>query len=168
MSFHTDYENWQRRTQVQHCPVCNAQPMPQGMLDIVELPHSWLSAEPVECLQGACHLVAKRHVVELYELDEPDLLALMREVQLCARALHKVTGAVKINYEIHGNTVPHLHVHLYPRYREDPFPGGAIDYTQKRRWYTDAEFEAFVLSMRKEIALGQETGFLASKPGFSS
>jgi diadenosine tetraphosphate (Ap4A) HIT family hydrolase len=22
---------------------------------------------------------------------------------------------VKLNYEIHGNTIPHLHMHLYPR-----------------------------------------------------
>jgi len=106
----------------------------------------------LECLEGACHLIAKRHVVELYELDDQELLSLMREVKLCARALHKVTGAVKINYEIHGNTVPHLHIHLYPRYVDDPFPGQAIDYHQKRRWYTDAEFGVFVTRMRKEIA----------------
>ena len=151
MSFHTSYEKWQRMTQVQNCPVCNQQRMQQGMLDIVELPNSWLSAEPMACLKGTCHLIAKRHVVELYELDDHELLSLMQEVQLCTRALQKVTNAVKINYEIHGNTVPHLHMHLYPRYMDDPFPGQAIDYNQKRRWHTDTEFESFVSNMRKEI-----------------
>ena len=33
----------------------------------------------------------------------------------------------KINYEIHGNTVPHLHLHLYPRFDGDPFAGRPID-----------------------------------------
>ena len=55
------------------------------------------------------------------------------------------------NYEIHGNTVPHLHIHLYPRTIGDPFPGQAIDYAQKKDWYTGGEFEHFVDDMRKTI-----------------
>jgi len=151
MSFHNEYERWLSMTEIQNCPICNQLPMPEGMEDIVELPNSWLSAEPVECLKGACHLVAKKHAVELYELNEDELLAWMKEVQLCARALKRVTNAVKINYEIHGNTIPHLHIHLYPRYKEDPFPGQPIDYNQKTRLYTTGEFETFVNNMRAEI-----------------
>ena len=51
--------------------------------------------------------------------------------------------------------LPHLHVHLYPRYRDDPFPGKAIDYHKKQRWYTEDEFRLFVVRMREAIA---ETG----------
>jgi diadenosine tetraphosphate (Ap4A) HIT family hydrolase len=152
MSFHTDLEKWLARSDPAQCPVCRQLPMPEGMVDIVELPSSWLTAEPVECLRGACHLTAKIHVLELYELDDSELLALMRDVQVCARALKSVTGAVKINYEIHGNTLPHLHVHLYPRYMDDPFPGKSIDYNQKERQYSDDEFEEFVGDMRKAIS----------------
>jgi diadenosine tetraphosphate (Ap4A) HIT family hydrolase len=32
-----------------------------------------------------------------------------------------------MNYEIHGNSIPHLHLHLYPRFRGDPYEGRAID-----------------------------------------
>jgi diadenosine tetraphosphate (Ap4A) HIT family hydrolase len=32
-----------------------------------------------------------------------------------------------MNYEIHGNTIPHLHVHLFLRYKGDPFEGGPIN-----------------------------------------
>lgn len=31
-----------------------------------------------------------------------------------------------MNYEIHGNTIPHLHMHLYPRYAGDPYEGRPI------------------------------------------
>lgn len=152
MSFHTQYDRWQRMTSAEHCPVCNRAPMPEGMEDVVESAYAWLNAEPVECLKGACHLTAKRHVVELYELPEDELLALMKELQLCTKALKRVTSAVKINIETHGNSLPHLHFHLYPRYLDDPFPGKAIDYAQKRSMYAEGEFEAFVSALREEIA----------------
>jgi hypothetical protein len=31
------------------------------------------------------------------------------------------------SYEIHGNSIPHLHLHLYPRHAGAPFVGGPID-----------------------------------------
>jgi diadenosine tetraphosphate (Ap4A) HIT family hydrolase len=34
---------------------------------------------------------------------------------------------IKMNYEIHGNTLPHLHLHLFPRHPDDPCVGGPID-----------------------------------------
>jgi diadenosine tetraphosphate (Ap4A) HIT family hydrolase len=152
VSFHSNYEQWLKMAQRENCPVCRNLPMPEGMVDIVELPSSWLSAEPIECLKGACHLTAKQHVVELFELSESELLPLMKEVQLCAKALKEVTHAIKINYEIHGNSLPHLHVHLYPRTMDDPFPGNAIDYHAKSPLYGAGEFDSFVSGMRQAIA----------------
>jgi diadenosine tetraphosphate (Ap4A) HIT family hydrolase len=136
----------------ENCPVCKQLPMPEGMVDIVELPSSWLSAEPRECLKGACHLTAKIHAIELYELADSELSALMTDLKRCASALKRVTNAVKINYEIHGNTIPHLHVHLYPRYMDDPFPNQAINPYQKQSdLYGEGEFDRFVEMMRNEL-----------------
>lgn len=157
MSFHTDYESWIKMSDSRNCPACLNEPMPPGTVDVAELPHSWLIAEPFECLYGACHLVAKKHVIELYELDDVELLGLMKDVSRCARAVKTVTNSVKINYEIHGNTAPHLHVHLYPRYLDDPFPGRAIDYSQKINQYpAEGEFERFVSTLKQTIEGGQD------------
>jgi diadenosine tetraphosphate (Ap4A) HIT family hydrolase len=46
---------------------------------------------------------------------------------LVGRALNDELRPAKMNYEIHGNTIPHLHLHLYPRTAEDPFVGRPID-----------------------------------------
>jgi diadenosine tetraphosphate (Ap4A) HIT family hydrolase len=46
---------------------------------------------------------------------------------LVARALNDELRPAKMNYEIHGNTVPHLHLHVYPRTLKDPFVGRPID-----------------------------------------
>lgn len=155
MSFHNNYNDWKKMTARENCPVCNRQPLPGGMVDVAELPSSWLNAESAECLQGACRLVAKQHAIEVYELTDDELLGLMKDLKKCARALKNVTGAVKINYEIHGNTLPHLHIHLYPRYIDDPFPGRPIDFNQKRAdLYQEGEFASFVEEMRRELAGG--------------
>ena len=151
MSFHTNYEKWLWLSEPRNCPVCMNAPMPPGMVDMVELPHAWLSAEPVAPLKGTCSLIARRHLVELYEFEEDELLGFMKEMQLCLKALKTVTGAIKMNFETHGNTVPHLHFRLYPRYLDDPFPGKAIDYQQTGNWFGPGEFEAFVEEMRKEM-----------------
>ena len=42
---------------------------------------------------------------------------------LVSRALLQVLRPVKLNYDVLGNSVPHLHTHLVPRYADDPHPG---------------------------------------------
>lgn len=152
MSFHNNYEKWELKARRENCPVCNAEPMPEGMIDLYELPHSWLNTEPIECIKWACHVTSKYHGIELYDLNDHEILGLMKDVQIYAKALKKVTNAVKINYEIHGNTIPHLHIHLYPRYMDDPYAGKPIDYNNKRAdIYIDGEYNVFVANMRKEL-----------------
>lgn len=161
MSFHTRYDRWLKQTDPANCPVCNQAPMPESMVDLAELPHSWLNAEPVDCLWGACHLTAKAHGPELFDLTPEELHDLMDDVAVCARALKTVTGAVKINYEIHGNSMPHLHIHLYPRYMDDPFPGQPIDYRQKQAdLYQSGEYERFIEEMRTALGnlYGEDAG----------
>jgi hypothetical protein len=51
----------------------------------------------------------------------------MRDAQRVSKSLSAATGAVKLNYEIHGNSLPHLHMHFFPRYRGDRFEGRPID-----------------------------------------
>jgi len=96
--------------------------------------------------------VLKPHVIELYELSDEDSAAFMRDVKVASLALKKVTGAVKINYEIHGNTIPHMHMHLYPRQIGDRFENGPIDWRGKTpKTYEDGEFEAFIERMKTAI-----------------
>ena len=68
----------------------------------------------VDPVDYAC-VVARTHVVEPFDLPGLQRRRYWEEVLRSARALRDVTGAAKVNYEIHGNTVPHLHTHLYAR-----------------------------------------------------
>ncbi len=152
MSFHYNFERWEKFTKKEYCPICNAEPMPEGMEDVYELYYTWLNAEPKECIKGACHVTSKIHALELYELNDEELLGFMKEVNIYAKALKKITKCVKINYEIHGNTIPHLHLHLYPRFLDDPFPGKAIDYNKKSmEIYKEGEYDQFIQQLKEEI-----------------
>ncbi len=64
-----------------------------------------------------------RHVVEPYDLAETEAGAYWRDVLTVARALATFYRPLKMNYQTLGNTVPHLHTHLLPRFVDDPAPG---------------------------------------------
>lgn len=64
-----------------------------------------------------------RHVNEPTELTEAEAAGYWAEVLEVARALIGLYRPLKMNYETLGNSLPHLHTHLVPRFREDPRPG---------------------------------------------
>lgn len=64
-----------------------------------------------------------RHVVEPTELSNDEAAMYGREVLIVGRALEETFSPVKLNYNVLGNSVPHLHTHVVPRYADDPRPG---------------------------------------------
>jgi diadenosine tetraphosphate (Ap4A) HIT family hydrolase len=73
--------------------------------------------------RGLSHVYFRgRHVVEPTELEPAESARFWAEVLLAARALEQAFEPVKMNYDILGNALPHLHVHLVPRYADDPRP----------------------------------------------
>jgi diadenosine tetraphosphate (Ap4A) HIT family hydrolase len=65
-----------------------------------------------------------RHVTEPTELSDEEASAYWRDVLTTAKALISYYAPMKMNYETLGNSLPHLHTHLVPRYSTgDPNPG---------------------------------------------
>jgi diadenosine tetraphosphate (Ap4A) HIT family hydrolase len=64
-----------------------------------------------------------RHVAEPTELADEDAARYWLEVLRVGRALESHLQPVKLNYELLGNSLPHLHTHVMPRYADDPRPG---------------------------------------------
>jgi len=114
-SFHYRYPIYNKESDKKYCPCCNNEPQPDGLMDIAELEYSWFTAERVAQgrLFGKCHVLSKKHYVHLFDMTEDDLKGFMGDIHKAAKALQEVTGAVKINYEIHGNTGPHLFQKFY-------------------------------------------------------
>jgi diadenosine tetraphosphate (Ap4A) HIT family hydrolase len=43
----------------------------------------------------------------------------MEDVSRIAEALFRALNPIKMNYDLLGNLVPHIHWHVIPRFRED-------------------------------------------------
>jgi diadenosine tetraphosphate (Ap4A) HIT family hydrolase len=84
----------------------------------------WLSVN--QSVPGYCVLVCTKHVREPYDLAQNERMAFFEDMMRAAQALESVFHAVKMNFEILGNAVPHLHCHIKPRYYGDPAPGKPI------------------------------------------
>ena len=89
-------------------------------LQIAELNHSYLMLNRDQFFPGYCFLISKEHVTELFHLQPQVRQELIEEVNLAAATLAAVIKPDKINYELLGNMVPHMHWHLVPRFIEDP------------------------------------------------
>jgi diadenosine tetraphosphate (Ap4A) HIT family hydrolase len=104
------------------CPFCrklgelDAQPAS----DVVwRFPHSVALLGTWQYYHGYCLLISSRHATELSGLDGPERREYLVEMCLLARAIEDCFRPRKMNYELLGNQVPHLHWHLFPRYGHD-------------------------------------------------
>lgn len=88
------------------CPICR---QGEPLLVLLEMQASWVTAPPTAPLPGYVCVVSKRHVVEPYQLRPIERQMWWEEVMLAAEAITELLRSPKMNYEIHGNTIPHLH-----------------------------------------------------------
>lgn len=120
----SDEAEWSRRREAAGCIICTA----GAPLDVIaESSSCWVIAQTDAPLPAYVCVVSKEHVCEPFELPPDDQSAFWLDAMLVAAAVSAVDQPTKMNYEIHGNTLPHLHLHLFPRHRDDPFVGGPID-----------------------------------------
>src|SRR5207237_10057165 len=135
----TDLADWEKQRSVVDCQVCRIKQNAS-----VQLEASWVLIGPDDPVRGYACLVFGRHAIELHELTEAEGTALMRDIRKLSAAVARIMKPMKMNYEVHGNTAPHLHVHFFPRYRGDQFEGGLIDPRVARRSAcAPGEFERF-------------------------
>ena len=106
------------------CDTCHTQ-WPGDGYWIADLETSVAYLNDDQFFPGASLLVLKRHATELFQLTRLERTKLIEEVAAVARALMESFAAVKINYALLGNRVPHVHWHIIPRLIEDPAPSEA-------------------------------------------
>jgi histidine triad (HIT) family protein len=84
--------------------------------------------------RGHALVIPREHSPDLYEIGEDDLARTMAAAKRLARRMKDALGCDGINVlnstgEAAWQTVPHFHVHVIPRYEDDPLklPGSPMD-----------------------------------------
>lgn len=118
--------NWADLTKGIGCEMCQAgrPESDQYGVRILEGRYSDAYLQRADVQRGYTVVIWRgRHVTEPTELDDLEAAGYWAEVLAVARAMITVYQPLKMNYETLGNSLPHLHTHLLPRFTEDPRPG---------------------------------------------
>lgn len=87
---------------------------------ICKMPSGWAVMGDVQFLPGYCLLLPDPVVPSLNDLDTDARLSYLLDMTRLGDAVLQATGALRMNYEILGNSEPELHCHLFPRYATEP------------------------------------------------
>ncbi len=103
----------------QPCPFCN---LDREIIIENELSFAIYDGYPVN--EGHVLIIPKRHTANYFDLtpnEQHACIALLNEVSKIIKEKHNPDGfniGVNINEEA-GQTIPHVHMHLIPRYKGD-------------------------------------------------
>jgi diadenosine tetraphosphate (Ap4A) HIT family hydrolase len=103
------------------CPACSGQ-WPAAEQRIADCGSTVAYLHDDQFFAGWTFLVLKRHATELWQLERAERAQLIEEVSRVAQAVGRAFGAAKMNYELLGNAIAHIHWHLVPRRADDPSP----------------------------------------------
>ena len=121
-------EDWAARKQGAGCWFCGnqlGQPFYAGNVSDAHLERHAIA-------RGHAIVVFRdRHVADLTSLSTTEVAAYWRDVHTVARMIERVFTPCHMNYQLPGNSVPHLHVHVVPRHLDDPAPGKPLPWEPK-------------------------------------
>ncbi len=87
---------------------------------ICRMPSGWAVMGDVQFLPGYCLLLPDPVVASLNDLDADARATYLLDMARIGDAVLQATGALRMSYEILGNSEPELHCHIFPRYASEP------------------------------------------------
>ena len=140
-------EKWDALVRGENCPLCDEVKAKNVANEygfyVADLRISLLRLCRNQYVKGYCVLIFNKHVREPYELTKEERLTFFEDMMLAGQALEKVFGADKMNFQILGNAVPHLHCHIEPRYLGDSAPHRPIDPSAEEVILTLEEYQKY-------------------------
>lgn len=123
------------------------------MIEVATLEVSTLYLFKEQTYHGRCLVAYRDHVNELYELPDAELALFTQDVARAARAMKAAFDPAKINYGAYSDKLPHLHVHLVPKYVDGPSWGTTFTMMpEPKKLLSDAGYAALVAQLRDALA----------------
>ncbi len=106
---------------------------------VMELETGYVFMSWYQYFEGYTIFAFKNHFSELHQLDNNLKNKFLCEMSLVAEAVNRAFKPKKINYAMLGNTDPHMHWHLIPRYSNDPKPKDTIWNIPEKIWASEKQ-----------------------------
>jgi ATP adenylyltransferase len=122
------------------------------MIEVMPLQASTLYLFKEQTHRGRCVVAYRHHVNELFELPDSELGMFMRDVAHAARAIKTAFGPNKINYGAYSDKLPHLHVHLVPKYEGGAAWGAPFEMMPaSKKLLPQAEYVSLISTLKAHL-----------------
>lgn len=150
---------WDALIRGEDCPLCaevqSTHVENEHGLTIADLRISRLRLARNQYVKGYCVLICRQHVREPYELSPAERNLFFEDMCAVGVALERAFDADKMNFEILGNAVPHLHAHIKPRYYGDPAPSRPIWVDAETVHLTADDYAARIAQIKQHLTTAQ-------------
>lgn len=121
------------------------------MIEICKLQYSTVYLNRDQKHTGRCIVTFREHKTEYYQLTPEENQGYFSEVSKVAGAINQLYHPDKINYATFGDGVPHVHMHLVPKYKDGLQWGEAFHDDVEKVLLSEEEYEGMVCSLKKLI-----------------
>src|SRR5436190_20121718 len=123
------------------------------MIEVATLEVSTLYLFKEQTHRGRCVVAYRAHVNELFELPDSELTLFMRDVARAAKAIKQAFGPNKINYGAYSDKLPHLHMHLVPKYEGGEKWGAPFEMMPaNKKLLPEAEYLSLIKTIKAQLA----------------
>lgn len=106
----------------QNCPICKRLETVREEAAFVAETETGVAVMGSQWFRGYCVLLCKNPATELDELPPAFRRDYLDDMARLAQAVRRVVQPHKLNLELLGNVVPHLHWHIFPRRTDEASP----------------------------------------------
>jgi diadenosine tetraphosphate (Ap4A) HIT family hydrolase len=113
--------DWNELRDGKRCPLCDRKGVNAPYWTLVgELSVSTLTLGHDARFRGFANLIFDpRHVTCFEDMTDAEYTAYMDDLRRAARAIRDVVKPDHMNYDYVGALVPHMHMHIFPRFKTD-------------------------------------------------
>ncbi len=121
------------------------------MLEICKLKYSTVYLNRDQKHLGRIVVKLNEHKTEYCELDRDENAGFFAEVSAAAKAVYELYSPNKINYATFGDLVPHVHVHIVPKYKDGLNWGAPFDDSLEKKLLSDNEYHRMITEIAEKI-----------------
>ncbi|MDF2962013.1 MAG: histidine triad protein [Paenibacillus sp.] len=122
------------------------------MIEIGKLRVSTLFLFREQTYRGRCIVALNEHQTEFFHLSQDKQDAYMRDVAQVAKAIEQAFSPGKINYGAFGDTMPHVHFHIVPKYKDGAAWGKMFEMNPaENKQLTDEEYEEIIGKIKQHL-----------------